>query len=330
MKYVVNNSNDSRCNLAFEEYCFKYLDFEDEIVFLWQNSPTVVIGKNQNTLQEINENFIRENNINVVRRITGGGAVYHDLGNLNYTFIIKAGNKAKIDFEKYSQPMIRALKKFGVECEITGRNDITIEGKKISGAAQSLYKDRVLHHGTLLIDSKLDTLSKALKAKPEKFISKGIKSVRSRVTNIKPYLKQEMDIEKFKKELLTELFNQQNQTIEELKLSSHDLEQISNLFRHKYSTWEWNYGNSPDFNYKKSMRAMGGTIEVNANVKNGIVDEFKIFGDFFGTKDKEDIEKMIIGCKFDRIHIAELLKNVNLKDYFGLIEKEEFLDCIFD
>lgn len=281
MKYIENYSNDPRYNLAFEEYCFKYLPRDEDYVILWINGPAIIVGKNQNTIEEVNMDYIKENNINVVRRITGGGAVYHDLGNLNFSIITNADGTKVIDFKKYNIPIVKSLEKLGIQCELSGRNDITIEGKKFSGIAQSIWKDRVLNHGTLLFDTKLDVLSKALNVKQDKIQSKGIKSVKSRVTNIKPYIKDDIDIEQFRNILLKYIFELENIKPIKYELTEEQKGEIDKLFREKYSTWEWNFGESPDFNYKNYKRFPFGSIEVRVEINNGIIKESKIFGDFW-------------------------------------------------
>ncbi len=328
MKYIENNSTDPHYNLAFEEYIFKNLDKED-FVLLWRNGPSIIVGKNQNTIEEINMDYVKDNNINVVRRVTGGGAVYHDLGNLNFSFITKSQSNL-IDFKTYNIPIVRALEKLGVDCELSGRNDIVIDGKKFSGIAQSIIKERVLNHGTLLFDSKLDILSKALNVKRDKIESKGVKSVSSRVTNIKPYVKDEIDVLKFKELLLKNIFEYFNQPVEIYELSHEDQENIQRMVDEKYGTWEWNFGYSPEFNFKGYKRFEGGGVEVRLHVVKGRIENCKIYGDFFGKGDIKDLEDKLKGVKYDINQISEELGDVSIEQYLGRITKEEFMKCLFN
>lgn len=330
MKFIENTSIDPHYNLAFEEYIFKNLDFNEEFVLLWRNGPSIIIGKNQNTVEEINMDFVKENNINVVRRVTGGGAVYHDLGNLNFSFIAKADKNDKIDFKTYNVPIIKAMEKIGVNCELSGRNDLVIDGKKFSGIAQSIIKGRVLNHGTLLFDSKIDTLSKALNVKRDKIESKGVKSVSSRVTNIKPYVKDDIDVLEFKQVLLKNIFEYFNEPIEIYELSDEDRKNIQKMVDERYGTWEWNYGKSPKFNFKGYNRFEGGCVEARLQVENGFIDNLKIYGDFFGKKDIKDLEDKLKGIKYEIDAVNLALEDVDTDEYLGRITKNEFLKCLFD
>ena len=330
MKFIENTSNDPHYNLAFEEYVFKNLDFNEEFVLLWINGPSIIIGKNQNTVEEINMDYVKENNINVVRRVTGGGAVYHDLGNLNFSFIVKSDSNEKIDFKTYNVPIIKALERLGVNCELSGRNDLVIDEKKFSGIAQSITKGRVLNHGTLLFDSKLDTLSKALNVKRDKIESKGVKSVSSRVTNIKPYVKDDIDTLEFKQVLLKNIFEYFNQPIEIYELTDEDRKGIQKMVDERYGTWEWNYGRSPKFNYKGYNRFAGGCVEARLQVENGLIENCKIYGDFFGKGDIKDLENKLFGLRYDIDVVNQALNDVAIDDYLGRITKEELLKCLFE
>lgn len=329
MKYIENYSNNPMYNLAFEEYCFKNLPSDDDYVILWINEPAIIIGKNQNTIEEVNSQYVEENNIHVVRRVTGGGAVYHDLGNLNFSIITNTGGTKVIDFKKYNIPIMKALEKLGIQCEFSGRNDITIDGKKFSGIAQSISKERVLNHGTLLFDTKLDVLSKALNVKQDKIESKGIKSVKSRVTNIKPYLEEDITIEEFRNLLLKYIFEMENSVPTKYELRDEEKEGINKLYKERYSTWEWNYGYSPEFNFSNYKRFPFGSVDIRLHIKNGKIKDCKIFGDFFGTKDVKELEDKIKGLKYEKNSLREELKNVDLSGYFGKMEIDELMELLF-
>lgn len=327
MKYILSNSFNPYFNLALEEYIFKTVGALEDFIILWQNDNTIVIGRHQNTIEEINSDFVKKNKINVVRRITGGGAVYHDLGNLNFSFITGYDKNNMIDYQKYTIPVINALKRLGVNAELSGRNDLTIDGKKFSGNAQSMHKGRILHHGTLLFDSNLDILGKVLNVSLDKIQSKGIKSVRSRVTNIKDYLEKGTSIDEFKELLLKNLF--ESNDLEEYCLSEDDINSINKLKESKYDTWEWNYGKSPKFNFKNSKRFTNGKLEILLNVNDGYITECKIYGDFLALCGVDELEKSIVGNKYEKDDIEILLKNVNLTQYFGNITLDEILQCFF-
>lgn len=326
MLYIKNESTNPYFNLAMEEYLFNLNDNQN-YVLLWQNEPTIVVGKHQNTAQEINSQYVKEKGIHVVRRITGGGAVYHDLGNLNFTFIIKGIEKLDYDFSKFTIPIIKALKKIGVESELSGRNDITIDGKKFSGNAQVLKQGKLLHHGTLLYDSKMEELSKALKVSEDKFQSKSVKSVRARVTNIQEYLSQHITVSEFKELLLKYMFDEDTD-LKEGHLSQADLDEIESLMRYRYLDWEWNYGKSPEFNVRQGKRFPSGKIEALANVKDGVIHDIKFYGDFFGSGNLEEIESALKGKRYEESEIKNALLYLNVDQYFMSISVDELISCI--
>lgn len=330
MKYVNNLSNNPWYNLAFEEFCFRNLPNEEDYVILWINGPAIIVGKNQNTIEEISPEYVREHDIKIVRRVTGGGAVYHDLGNLNFSIITTVKGAEKIDFGKINIPVLKSLEKLGINAELSGRNDLTLDRKKFSGIAQSVWKKRVLNHGTILFDTDLTVLSSALNVKKDKIESKGVKSVKSRVTNIRPYLTEDVDIITFKDLLLQNIFSYEELEPVEYVLSEEQKEEINNLYKEKYSTWDWNYGESPDFDYKNYKRYPFGSIEVRLQIKNGIIEDSKIYGDFFGTEDVTLLQEKLNGQKYDRETMEELLKNEELEKYFGNITLEEFIDLVLE
>ncbi|WFA09459.1 lipoate--protein ligase [Tissierella sp. Yu-01] len=330
MKYIENLSNNPWYNLAFEEYCFRNLPNDEDYVILWINDPAIIVGKNQNTVEEINTEYVKENGIKIVRRVTGGGAVYHDLGNLNFSIITTITGPERIDFGQINIPVLKSLEKLGINAELSGRNDLTLEGKKFSGIAQSVWKKRVLNHGTILFDTDLTVLSKALNVKKDKIESKGVKSVKSRVTNIRPFLNEDVDIITFKDLLLNNIFEFKEQEVKEYKLSQEQIDEINKLFKEKYSTWEWNYGESPEFNYKNYKRFSSGSIEVRLDIKNGVVVEARIFGDFFGTEDVSKLENLLVGNKYDKDELTKLLIDIPLEKYFGNITIEDFVNLLLE
>ncbi|MDY0234703.1 MAG: lipoate--protein ligase [Gudongella sp.] len=330
MKYIESFSNNPYYNLAFEEYCFKNLPRDEDFVYLWINSPTIVVGKNQNTIEEINGDYIKKNNIDVVRRITGGGAVYQDLGNLNFSIFTNAVGKEKIDFRQINIPILKSLEKFGIMAELSGRNDLTLDGKKISGIAQSVWKKRILNHGTILFNTDLSVLSDALNVKADKIESKGVKSVKSRVTNIKPHMTEDISILEFKKMLLNHIFKYNEEAPIEYKLTLQQLKEIQALYENRYNKWEWNYGESPDFGWKNYKRFASGSIELRLEIKSGFIEEAKIYGDFFGTKEVVGLENKLKGSKYDKESIEQMLNGVEIGDYFGNVNKEDFLSFMFD
>ena len=313
-------------NLATEEYVLK--NFDEDSFMLWRNEPSIIVGKHQNTLAEINMDYVKANNIPVVRRLSGGGAVFHDLGNLNFTFTKKGNNENLIDFRKYTEPIIEVLNKIGIEAKFEGRNDLTIDGKKFSGNAEHIWKNRVLHHGTLLFSSEIKDLSQALKVDPLKFTDKAVKSVRSRVTNISEHLKYKMDVMDFYEMIINHIINS-HPDIKLYELSEYDHQQINILVNNKYSSWDWNFGYSPNYNFKKTIKTNGGFIEINMDVINGLIIDFKLYGDFFNISEISELENIIKSTPHERNIITEKLQNVTIGDYINNTNLDEFIDGLF-
>ncbi|WP_163192263.1 lipoate--protein ligase [Clostridium thermarum] len=326
---IRNESTDPHFNLALEEYALNYLDPKEDYVIIWQNEPSVIIGRNQNTAEEVNAKFIKDNNIHVVRRLSGGGAVYHDLGNLNFTFIVNSDKDVASNFKKFTEPVIKALGKLGINAVFSGRNDITIDGKKFSGNAQYYIKNRLLHHGTILFNSDLAVVQEALNVKIDKLQSKGIKSVKSRVTNIYPYLKEKISVKKFKDILLKFLMEDENYSEKEYILNDRDLSEIRKLMEERYLRWEWNYGESPAFDVEKAMRFEGGKLELSFNVKDGLLQGIKIHGDFFGKKDVKEAEDVLKGKQYREETIRAALEAIDFSEYFSAITIDNFIECMF-
>lgn len=330
MKYLINNSNNPYYNLAFEEYCFKNLPRGEKYLFFYINKPAIIIGKNQNTLEEINKKYVDEKDIKVVRRITGGGAVYHDLGNLNFSIIDEEKSEDKIDFKTYNESVIKALKLLGVKADLSGRNDILIDGKKISGIAQSNWNNRILNHGTLMFDVNLEDMVKSLHVNEDKLISKGIKSIRSRVTNIKEYLEdKDLDVYELRDILTDTIFQVEGIEKEEYILSEEELKGIEKLYEDKYNSWEWNYGESPKAEYKNYKKFPAGAIDIRFDLIEGRMKNISIYGDFFGAKDTKEIIELLDGKKYEEKEIRRVLNDVDIKDYFGNITMEDFIDLVF-
>ncbi|ENQ3080536.1 lipoate--protein ligase [Bacillus cereus] len=329
MLFIDNKGiTDPTINLAIEEYCVKNLDINETYLLFYINEPSIIIGKNQNTVEEINADYVREKGIHVVRRLSGGGAVYHDLGNLNFSFITKDDGDSFHNFKKFTEPVTVALGKLGINAELSGRNDILAEGRKISGNAQFATKGRMFSHGTLLFDSEIDHVVSALNVKLDKIQSKGIKSIRSRVANIAEFLNEKITIEEFKQLLLENIFEGESE-IPTYELTEEDWKEIHKISEERYRNWDWNYGKSPKFNLQHSHRFPVGQVDVRLEVQKGVVSECKIYGDFFGALDVRDIEERLSGKVFDKEAFAAALADVEVPRYFGNITKEDFLSLFF-
>lgn len=300
---------------------------EDMIFILWRNKPSVIIGRHQNTREEINADFIKENNIEVVRRISGGGAVYHDYNNLSYTIISNEDEKKVFDFKSFSFPVINTLASLGVKAEFTGRNDIEIDGKKICGNAQAYINGRIMHHGCLLFNVDLTVLAKALKVSKDKIESKGVKSVRARVTNILDVLDKEITVLEFRDLLLNHMKSVYPE-MEEYIFSKEELEEIEKIKKEKFANWDWNYGKSPEYNIKRNTRYPSGKIEIRANILESKIKNIKIYGDFFGIEDVSYIEEILKNVKYEKEDVKEALKDVNINRYFANISLDELVDAI--
>ena len=271
---------------------------------------------------------MEEQGLHVVRRLSGGGAVYHDLGNLNFSFITKDDGESFHNFKKFTEPVIQALEKLGVDEELSGRNDIIAQGRKISGNAQFSTKGRMFSHGTLLLDSEIENVVSALKVKKDKIESKGIKSIRSRVANISEFLERKLTTEEFKQLILNYIFDGE-ENIQRYELTEEDWKKINEISKERYQNWDWNYGKSPKFNLQHSNRFPIGQIDVRLEVKKGQVEQCKIFGDFFGVGNIEEIEEKLTGIRYERQEVAKALDDVDIKHYFGNVTKEEFIDLVY-
>lgn len=325
MRYIYHPSTVPSFNLAAEEWLLR--NSTDDIFMLWRNAPAVIVGKNQNTGAEINQDFVTERDIKVIRRMTGGGAVFHDLGNVNYTFIHMGKPEHGIDFKRFTGPILEALRDMGVACDFDGRNDLVIDGLKFSGTAQLIEKDRVLHHGTLLFASEMADISAALNVNPVKYIDKSVKSVRKRVTNISSHLPQQMDVHEFIRQIMGRIAH--TQSLDELDLAPHEYAGIQALADEKYTTWEWNYGASPTYGFNQATRTPAGLVEIHLNAEAGIIKDIKIFGDFFGVLPADDLARQIVGCAHSPQAVLERLQTLPVGQHIHGIDAETLAKCFF-
>lgn len=324
MLCIYNPSTDPYFNLAAEEY---FIDSCKEDVFmLWRNEPAIIVGKFQNSLAEINLDYVQEKNIKVVRRQTGGGAVFHDLGNLNFTFIETDSNG---NFQTFTEPILKVLNQLGVDARFEGRNDLTINGMKFSGNAQCVHHNRTLHHGTLLFAAEMTDLSQALKVNPLKFQDKAVKSVRKRVTNISEHLADKSFTVMDLKNAIMQYVKSSNPDAVSYELTDNDKSSIQRLVDEKYSTWEWNFGSSPRYTFQKAIKTKGGMIELYLLLDKGCIQDIKIYGDFFALKDIRELEQRLKGVQHNKEQLAAVIAEVGLSDYIRQVEGEEFLQLFF-
>ncbi|SDI25024.1 lipoate--protein ligase [Winogradskyella thalassocola] len=329
MIFIDNEGHTNpKLNLALEEYALRHFDTSTDYLLFYINEPSIIIGRNQNTLEEINQDYIDANQIHVVRRVSGGGAVYHDLGNLNFSFITNHDGKSISNFKKFTAPVIKVLNDMGVSAELKGRNDILVDEKKISGTAQFSTGKRMISHGTLLFDTDMSEVAKALQVKMSKIQSKGHKSVRSRVANISEFLKTPIPMADFKKQLLVGLY-EASEPFETYKLTEAEWQAVHQLKAEKYDLWDWNFGRSPKFNIQRNKRFPIGEIDLRIFVEKGHISEVKVFGDFFGRQPVSDLEDILIGVPYDKNEIRKALKDVSVEDYFGTLETSDFIDLVY-
>lgn len=333
MIFVPNELTDPRVNLAIETFLLKEMPVDEPILLFYINEPSIIIGRNQNTIEEINQDYVTEKGIHVVRRLSGGGAVYHDFGNLNFSFIMPDDGNSFRDFEKLTKPIVKALQELGVEgAQLKGRNDLVINDQKFSGNAMYATNGRMFAHGTIMFDSDINEVVNALKVRPDKIQSKGIKSIRSRVTNVKPFLpkdKQDMTTKDFRQAILLKIFGVASEDqVKTYELTEADWQKINEIADEYYRNWDWNYGKSPDFDIERRHRFPIGSIEVRLKVQSGKITDAKIYGDFFGLGEIKDVEDILIGTRYERADLAKVVETIDMKKYFGAIEATEFLDLL--
>lgn len=332
MLFVDNQENtDPRTNIALETYLVENRLTDQPLLLFYINEPSIIIGRNQNTVEEVNQRYVEEHGIHVVRRMSGGGAVYHDLGNFSYCFIQEEHGPAR-DFSVFTRPVIEALHQMGVAgAKLEGRNDLLIDGKKFSGNAMYIKNGRMTAHGTILYDADLDAVTAALKPRADKIESKGIKSVRSRVTNIRPYVAdayQHLNTREFRDHLLLRIFGVNSRAdVPEYTLSTDDWAQVAAIRAERFANWDWNYGRSPAFTSERYHKYPQGAVDFRFNVEQGgNIKEIKIYGDFFGVGDIADVEKRLTGIPYRRDAITAAFADIDTALYFGGIAAKDLIN----
>ena len=332
MLFVDNQENtDPRTNIALETYLVENRLTDQPLLLFYINEPSIIIGRNQNTVEEVNQHYVEKHGIHVVRRMSGGGAVYHDLGNFSYCFIQEEHGPAR-DFSVFTRPVIEALHQMGVTgARLEGRNDLLIDGKKFSGNAMYIRNGRMTAHGTILYDADLDAVTAALKPRADKIESKGIKSVRSRVTNIRPYVAdayQHLNTREFRDHLLLRIFGVNSRAdVPEYTLSADDWAQVAAIRAERFANWDWNYGRSPAFTSERYHKYPQGAVDFRFNVEQGgNIKEIKIYGDFFGVGDIADVEKRLTGIPYRRDAITAAFADIDTALYFGGIAAKDLID----
>lgn len=330
MLYVDNAGvTDAHLNLALEEHILRNRMGADDLLLFYVNAPAIIIGRNQNTVEEINSDVVAERGIRVVRRVSGGGAVYHDLGNLNFSFMTRDVHGRFNRYDRFNGPVVEVLRELSVPAEIGGRNDIIAGGRKISGNAQFATPDRMLSHGTLLLDSNLDDVTAALRPRPGKVESKGVKSIRSRVANISEFLSSPITVDELRLRILEKIFGTRDPAaIPTLALDDTDRDAIRELWGRKYGTASWNYGENPASNVQRAARFAGGEIDVRLNVTEGRIASIRIFGDFMGRRDVAELETRLGGVLYERAAVMQALADLDVGEFFSGITADEAMSVL--
>lgn len=327
MIYINSNSTNPYFNFALEEYFMTKKNLDDDKIFLfWRTNPTVMIGRYQNTYCEINEKYVKENNINVIRRNSGGGTIYTDMGAWQFTFIEKNHKENGISFEKFTEPIINTLRKENIDANFNSRNDLLIGKRKFSGNAQYRKDNSILHHGSILFNTDIKAMVESITVAEDKIIAKGIKSVRERVVNISEVMKENITSEEFRDIILNSLLKDSKT----YTLNKQDINEINKIKKDKFESWDWNYGKNPVFNINRWKRFNGGRVDFKLDIKNGIIKTCVIEGDFFLSGDISEIENAFVNCKYVKKDISKLLDDINVNSYFYKITKEDLLECIID
>ncbi len=312
MEFLINPSHDPAYNLALEELLAS--EYGREFLMLWRNGPSVIVGRNQNTLAEIDPDVVNELGVAVVRRTTGGGAVYHDLGNFNYTIARFGRLTGQESFADSAGAVVAALRRMGIPAEFSGRNDILVNGRKVSGSARRVFADRTLFHGTMLFDVDLSVLGRVLNPDAEKILSKGVKSVRSRVMNLRE-LFPEWSIEEFRERFVAALLAESGAE-RPSPIPPGFAERAERLAAERYRTREWNFGSPYPYDFRNKKRFPGGTVEVLLRIEENRISEARFHGDFFGDAPVEELAERLIGCPLRPDAVLERLAGVGTQEYF--------------
>jgi lipoate-protein ligase A len=330
MLFVDNRGiTDAYVNLALEEYVFRSKPADEDVLLFYVNAPAIIVGRNQNTIEEIDPDVVAARGIRVVRRVSGGGAVYHDLGNLNFSVMTPEVTGRFNRYDHFTRPVLEVLRDLGVPAELGGRNDIVAGGRKISGNAQFATPTRMFSHGTLLLDSNLDDVTAALRPKPGKVESKGVKSIRSRVANISEFLPAPLAVEELRERIVERIFGTRDRAaIPTVALTDDDWAAVHALVARKYGAWTWNYGENPRCNVQRAQRFAAGEIDVRLDVQQGRIAAARIFGDFIGREDVGALETRLLGLPYERAAVAAALGDVDVTAYFGDVARDDVVDVI--
>ena len=327
MLFVDNKGiTDPRVNLAFEEYLLRHVPESEPLLLFYINEPSVIIGRNQNTIEEVDTDYVNSSGIHIVRRLSGGGAVYHDPGNLNFSFVTQ-GKDDLHNFAKFIEPVVACLRSLGVTAEIRGRSDIFVEGRKVSGNAQYATPARMFSHGTLLFDTDLGAMLRVINPRRVAIESKAVQSVRSVVGNLREMLPGDMTIHDLRTAILREIFG--DGSIPELRLGDEEWRRIEEIGATRYASWDWNYGRSPQFNVQKSARLPAGKVDARIEVEEGRIRSIRLFGDFSGRRDVAELEAHLVGTPYDRQGLVAALADSDLDTYFGHMDAAAFIDLIY-
>lgn len=317
MRIIVSGNKSGTFNLVLEKYLVD--NFEEETFIIWTNNFGIYVGKNQNAVEELNMDFVKENNFEVFRRLSGGGTIFHDEKTVYYSFITKNERTVKDNFIHWNNVIVEFLNTVGVEAELSGRNDVLVHGRKISGSAEHYTKELLVHHGSLLFDTDIPFLAKALTPNKKKFISKAVNSVKARVDNIANHT--DLSVDEFKAELVKFVEKKYNGV--KKPITDSEIAETKKLTDELYGTYEWNYGKSPKYSNFKEDKYPYGIISVKVDIKEGYIEDISILGDFFSEAEVTDLEKLLIGCKHDRTEIEERLKSVNIAKYIvGAVDED--------